>query len=77
MFFLKKSFCSFQKKKEVVDNTDAENRLVNDALFVCVLQIMNNIYTVQIFYDFQKERKLFQLILFSFLQKSPTIVVPH
>jgi hypothetical protein len=46
-------------------------------LFVCVLQITNNIYTVQIFYDFQKERKLFQLILFSFLQKSPTIVVPH
>jgi hypothetical protein len=49
-----------RKKKyppDVVDNTDAEKQ-TGQRCFVCMrVKITNNIYTVQIFYDFEKEKK--------------------
>jgi hypothetical protein len=61
-----------------VDNTDAEKQ-TGQRCFVCMrVKITNNIYTVQIFYDFEKEKKNSNFCsVFFFKEKSPTIVVPH
>jgi hypothetical protein len=51
------NFAAAEKKRRCVDNTDAEKQ-TGQRCFVCMrVKITNNIYTVQIFYDFEKEKK--------------------
>ncbi len=68
--FLKR-ILQLPKKRRCVDNTDAEKQ-TGQRCFVCMrVKITNNIYTVQIFYDFEKEKKNSNFCSVFFLKKKP------